>query len=79
MIFTDNLPVGVDGLCDNPETIGKKIRVRKSLTGERLLEVILHELEHAADWDKDEEAVEEIARERARILTRLGYKKNDES
>lgn len=74
LVFTEDLPTDVDGLCDQPTTKGKQIRIRASLQGERRLEVILHELEHAADWDKDEEAVCEIARERAKILTRLGYK-----
>lgn len=63
-----------DGLCDPPQKPGKKIRIEQSLSGERRLEIILHELMHAGHWDMSEEAVEEFAADAARILTKLGYK-----
>jgi len=41
--FTNRLSKDCDGNCDEPKTQPRKIRVRKSLTGKRKLEVILHE------------------------------------
>jgi hypothetical protein len=70
------LPKNIDGLCDPPDKAGKKIKVRRSLRGERELEVIIHELRHAADWHRDEAAVTQEAKEIARVLWRLGYRKH---
>lgn len=74
ILFTVDLPRNVDGLCDPPDTPRRSIRIRKTLKGERLLEVLLHEIEHAAHWTQAEESVAEIAEEKARILTRLGIR-----
>lgn len=64
------------GDCDPPQTKGKMIRIKSSLNGEEELEVILHELIHAAEWKlRAEEHVEEEARDFARILWRLGYRR----
>lgn len=63
-----------DGLCDSPDTPGKRIRVDSRLHGERELEVIIHEIMHAAHWDLAEEAVDEASRDIARALWRLGYR-----
>jgi hypothetical protein len=63
-----------DGLCDAPTVPGKKIKVDSRLHGERELEVIIHEVLHAAHWDLSEEAVDEAARDLARALWRIGYK-----
>lgn len=65
----------VDGQCDNPTTPNKCIYVDSRLTGERELEVIIHELRHAGDWHRAEEAVDEESRDLARTLWRLGYRK----
>ena len=61
------------GICDSPAHSAKRIRVHKALRGEHRLEIILHEIMHAANWDLAEEAVAETARDMARTLTRLGY------
>lgn len=64
-----------DGECLIPPAARcKTIRVYNKLTGERLLEVIIHEFLHAADWSKDEEWVERVAADLARFLWRLGYR-----
>lgn len=63
------------GVCDGPHIKNKKIRVNKKLSGEPLLDTLLHEMLHAADWQKDEEWVEETAADIARVLTKLGYRK----
>lgn len=62
------------GLCDPPETKGRKIWVSPSLKGEERLEVIIHELTHAAGWHIDEPFVEQFGIDLARTLWRLGYR-----
>ncbi len=62
------------GDCDTPATANKEIRISSSLKGEERLEVVLHELVHAAGWHIDEEFVEQFARDAARVLWRLGYR-----
>ncbi len=69
-----DLPRTVDGMCDSPDKPGKSIKVAACLTGERRLEVIIHEMQHSADWTKDEEWVREFSADIARALWRLGYR-----
>ena len=74
-LYAKGMPADVLGQCDPPDTPGKRIAVRANLTGERRLEVLLHELLHAANWDQfSEEWVSELARDLARILWRSGYR-----
>lgn len=61
------------GDCDPPEQQGKQIRVDERLRGQERLEVLIHEILHAADWHKSEEWIEEVSRDLARNLTKLGY------
>ena len=68
----ERLPATHDGSCNYE---GRKIKIRKTLRGERQLEVVIHELLHAAHWDLDESAVEETAEDLARVLYRLGYRR----
>jgi hypothetical protein len=63
-----------DGTCDSPQDKNKTINIVQSLRGERRLDVIVHEILHAADWHKDEEWVETVASDIARTLWRLGYR-----
>ena len=64
-----------DGECLIPPAARcKTIRVYNALTGERKLDVIIHEMLHAADWHKDEEWVESVASDIARALWRMGYR-----
>jgi len=39
------------------------------------LEVLIHEALHAANWDLDEAAVQETAEDIAKILWKLGYRR----
>ena len=64
------------GQCDAPGVPGKQIRIDKTLDGEEQLEVLIHELLHAGCWHLDEESVETVACDIARILWRLGYRRN---
>jgi len=66
------------GACDPPFKLGKSIRIARSAKGEIELDTLLHEMLHAADWTKDEEWVAEAARDIARVLCRLGYRRNEE-
>ena len=52
----------------------KEIRVLDRLKGEEKLEVLLHEMLHAASWHIDEEFVRRFASDAARNLTKLGFK-----
>lgn len=67
------------GTCDPPDQRSKAIRISRGLKGEELLEVIIHEAMHAADWSKDEEFVDQFGKDLARLLTRLGYKRDPDA
>jgi hypothetical protein len=69
---------GTRGFCDKPTAKNKKIVIEKGMPPQEELEVTIHELLHAADWHKDEEWVEEVGKDIARILYRLGYRKIEE-
>jgi hypothetical protein len=75
------LPKGTDGECDDPSTPGKEIRIHKGLGEEDTLETTIHEALHVADWHRSEPCVEEVGRDIARILWKLGnsIKELDES
>ena len=75
LIFTE-LDEETGGECDSPDTNGKEIRIATDIKNQDELEVIIHELLHAADWSKDEEWVEVIADDIARILWKLGWNKD---
>ena len=64
------------GDCDAPDTCSKEIRIHNGLRDEELLEVIIHECRHAADWRIDESYIEREARDLARVLWRLGYRRD---
>lgn len=66
------------GECDPASKPRKEIRIRKDLKGEALLDTLLHEAAHAADQSKDEEWVNEMASDIARMLWRLGYRREGE-
>ena len=66
------------GDCDGPAAKHKEIRVLSGLRGEERLEVLIHEMLHAAGWHIDEAFVEQFARDVARALWRLGYRNGHE-
>lgn len=64
------------GACESPDSPHKEIRVRKNLRGEEAIEVLVHEMLHAADWHKDEnDWVAPVAEDIARVLYKLGYRR----
>lgn len=42
------------GICESPKARRKRILIRPDLEGEERLEVLLHEMLHAAFWHLDE-------------------------
>ncbi len=74
--FAPNM--GNRGECDPPDQPGKEIRISSSLDGEERLEVLIHELLHAAGWHIDETFVERFARDVARTLWRLNYRSGND-
>lgn len=65
------------GDCDPPNKPNKQIRVDSRLKDQEELEIIIHELLHAGYWIVDEEHIAQTAHDLARILWRLGYRKDD--
>lgn len=65
-----------DGRCDSPDTPNKKIRINPNVKRNDIhyLDVVLHELLHAAHWNLSEEAVEEYATNAAQLLYKLGFR-----
>jgi hypothetical protein len=74
LIYTNQLDNDCDGLCDKPTVKGKAIRVRETLKDQRRMEVEIHEMLHATDWSKDEEWVDQTAKDISAVLWRLGYR-----
>lgn len=70
----------VDGQCDAPRGSGKAIRLRPGLKRQPrlLLETLLHELLHAADWTKDEEWIDAVSQDLARIVWRFGFRREEQ-
>jgi len=68
----------IDGSCDYPRSGRPSIRITTELYSKAELEALLHETLHASDWSKSEEIVSRIAKEQARLLWRLGYRRQAE-
>ena len=63
------------GETDTPENPKPEIRIRKGMEGLMLLDTLIHEGLHACLWDLDDDAVGASASDIARLLWRLGYRK----
>lgn len=64
------------GACESPDSPQKEILVRKNLQGVEMLDVLIHEMLHAADWTKDEQDwIEPVATSIADALWKLGYRR----
>lgn len=59
------------GVCQSPRVKGKKIFLREGLSPVETLDAVLHELLHAADWDKDDEWVTDAGHDLARAVFRI--------
>jgi hypothetical protein len=65
------------GVCQDPRQKGKSIKINNTLTGLEELDTWIHEFLHASFFDLSEEPVLEISTDLARLLWRLGYRKQD--
>jgi hypothetical protein len=64
-----------DGQCDPPYMPFKEILIATRLSGKRELEVLLHEMLHACNWQFDEEHISQMASDIADVLWRLKYRR----
>src|SRR5260370_33185951 len=71
----ERLSPNLQGECDDPTSTDKRIRIKRGLSDRETLETVIHEALHAADWQKDESWIEEVANDIARFLWRLGYRR----
>lgn len=65
------------GDCTDPQKSHRTIRIDPRQGELAMLDTILHEFLHAADWHKDEKWVEHVASDAARLLWRLGYRRTE--
>ena len=80
LVFVDHIDgQGARGECDPPDAPKKEIRIRARLNGEEKLEVLIHEMLHAASWHIDEEFVKQFSADAARNLTQLGFTDGEEN
>lgn len=63
------------GECDNPDLPNKGIRFSARVPERKFLKVALDEAIHACLWDLDNDSVDEIARDIAAFLHRLGFRR----
>lgn len=68
--FKRRMPSGLKGIADREHRL---IQCQDRQGPLERLTTLIHEVRHAQDWDRDEEAVEREARELAQILLDLGY------
>ena len=66
------------GSADLQDVPQKEIRISTELMGEELLEVLLHELQHAALWHLSETYVTESSRSIAAALYKAGFRYYDQ-
>ncbi len=69
------MPRDALGDCDHPPGPHPTIRVRRNLTQQRLLEVLAHEVLHAAVPALSEESVTDAAAAIGRVLFSLGVRR----
>ena len=63
------------GSCDPPDEAAKEIVIDEAASGCNLLETLIHEMLHAANWHLDEEFVTRCAADMGKVLWKLGYRK----
>jgi len=66
------------GVCDHPDTPHKQILISHNERSESLCRVLIHEILHAADWNRAEESVDQLSADIARIQWQLGLRWSEE-
>jgi hypothetical protein len=63
------------GIIDGPTIPNKRMLLSRALKRHpaRLMEITIHELLHASAWSMDEEWVAQTAKDISRVLTNLGF------
>jgi hypothetical protein len=56
------------GDCSPPDEVHKRIRIVRSLVGELLADVIIHEMTHGSQWNLSEDFVTANSSDMARVL-----------
>lgn len=75
LVKSSEIPRDRLGDCDHPPGPSPTIRVRRNLSQRLMLEILLHELLHASRQELDEAAVEITAKECAKALYAMGYRR----
>ena len=68
---------GNGGICQGPHIKRREMLVPMTGNSQHDLDTVLHEGLHACFWDIDEEGIHESAADLARLLWRLGWRKED--
>ena len=77
--YEDAKTMGKDwGRCWLPAGRHPLIQIRRALRGYRAMDVLVHEVLHAARPELDEQAVEATATAIARALWKAGYRRMDQ-
>lgn len=65
------------GDADPPTVKNPRVRVHRKMQGkgESELDVLVHEALHLAFWDVDEEVINRVGLDMARMLWKLGYRR----
>lgn len=66
----------IRGYCSDPGSPNKTIEIDSRLEGEEELEVLIHEMGHATNWPLSEEHITQQSKDMARVLWRLGYRRD---
>lgn len=73
-VTTRQMRVRAWGTCDSPPGRHPTIQIARSLRGKRLLEILVHESLHASIPLLEETAVDDTARDIARVLYLAGVR-----
>ena len=60
------------GSCDNPRQPDPEIWIRKNMADVKKVEILLHEMIHAAWFSIDEDDVDRVAKDMVKALVALG-------
>lgn len=63
------------GDCSSPDVRGRLIRICKDLSGKKLLELFIHEGAHGSRYSLNEAIVEQLGKDLAGFLWKLGYRR----
>jgi hypothetical protein len=75
LVKSSEIPRDRLGDCDHPPGPAPTIRVRRNLSQRLMLEILLHECLHASRPELDETAIEITAKECAKALYAMGYRR----